>query len=80
MIPDYAKPTSTITVSAWVWMEQANGWASFVKNWGSSDAGQFHFGLFGDGLHENIYIKQADGKTPNVSDPEEFPPPKLAAG
>lgn len=73
LVPDYAKPSSTLTVSLWVWMDQGSGWSSFVKNWGSTDAGQFHFGLFSDGLHENIYIKQADGKTPNASDPEPFP-------
>ncbi len=73
LIQDYTKPASTLTVSAWVWADQLGSWASFVKNWGSSDAGQFHFGIFGDGVHENIYIKQADGKTPNVSDPDPFP-------
>lgn len=73
IVPDYPKPTSTLTVSAWVWAETLGSWATFVKNWGSTDAGQFHFGLFGDGIYENIYIKQADGKTPNVSDPAPFP-------
>jgi hypothetical protein len=73
VMPDYPKPTSTLTVSAWVWAEELGTWASFVKNWGSSDAGQFHFGLLGDGVHENIYIKQADGKTPNTTDPQPFP-------
>lgn len=73
IIPDYPKPTATITVSAWVWMDALGGWSSFVKNWGSSDAGQFHFGIGGDGTYENIYIKQADGKTPNTSDTQPFP-------
>lgn len=73
LIPDYPKPTSTLTVSAWVWAESLGSWSSFVKNWGSSDAGQFHFGIFSDATHQNIYIKQADGKTPNVSDPDPFP-------
>ena len=73
LIPDYPKPASTLTVSAWVWAEALGSWASFVKNWGSTDAGQFHFGIYSDAVHENIYIKQADGKTPNISDPEPFP-------
>ena len=73
MVEDYTKPTSTLTVSAWVWADQLGGWTSFVKNWGSTDAGQFHFGIYSDATHENIYIKQADGKTPNVSDPDPFP-------
>lgn len=73
VVNDYAKPASTLTVSAWVFADSLGSWGSFVKNWGSTDAGQFHFGLFADGIHENIYIKQADGKTPNVSDPDPFP-------
>ncbi|MFO1500599.1 MAG: LamG-like jellyroll fold domain-containing protein [Verrucomicrobiota bacterium] len=73
LVPDYPKPASTLTVSAWVWAETIGAWTSFVKNWGSSDAGQFHFGLAGDGVHENIYIKQVDGKTPNTSDRQPFP-------
>jgi hypothetical protein len=72
-VDDYAKPTSTLTVALWAFADQLGSWASFVKNWGSSDAGQFHFGIFADGQHQNIYIKQVDGKTPNVSDPDPFP-------
>jgi hypothetical protein len=69
LIPDYPKPKSTLTVSLWAWADALGAWSSFVKNWGSTDAGQFHFGIFSDAEHENIFIKQADGKTPNVSDP-----------
>jgi hypothetical protein len=72
-IPDYPKPASTITVALWVYVNTLGGWTSFVKNWGSTDAGQFHFGLGPDGQFENIYIKQADGKTPNTSDTQVFP-------
>ena len=72
-IPDYPKPTSTLTVALWVYADALGSWASFAKNWGSTDAGQFHFGLFSDGVHENIFIKQADGKTPSASDPDPFP-------
>ena len=60
-------------MALWVWAETRPSWATFVKNWGGSQAGQFHFGLFADGGQENIFIKQADGKTPNVSDSIEFP-------
>lgn len=72
-VPDYPKPTSTLTVSCWVWANSLGAWTSFAKNWGSTDAGQFHFGIYQDATHENIYIKQADGKTPNCSDPDPFP-------
>ena len=56
-----------------LWAETRPDWASFVKNWGGSQAGQFHFGLIASGGQENIFIKQADGKTPNVSEPDQFP-------
>ena len=73
LVADFPKPTNTITVSLWAWAESRPTWASFVKNWGGAVAGQFHFGLFSGGGQENIYIKQADGKTPNTSDTELFP-------
>jgi hypothetical protein len=73
LVADFPKPTNTITVSLWAWADSRPTWASFVKNWGGAVAGQFHFGLFSGGGQENIYIKQADGKTPNTSDTELFP-------
>jgi hypothetical protein len=71
--PTYPKPTSTMTVSAWVNIQSPVAWSTFVKNWGDSSSGQFHFGLFVDALHEDIYIKQADGRTPTVIDTDPFP-------
>jgi len=72
-VPQHPAATNTLTVSLWAYANAPGAWATFVKNWGASLAGQFHFGLYSDGIHENIYIKQADGKTPNVSDPAAFP-------
>ena len=72
-VPQHPAATNTLTVSLWAYANAPGAWATFVKNWGASLAGQFHFGLYSDGVHENIYIKQADGKTPNVSDPAAFP-------
>ena len=73
LVADFPKPTNTITISLWAWAESRPTWASFVKNWGGAVAGQFHFGLYAGGGQENIYIKQADGKTPNTSDTALFP-------
>ena len=73
LVPQYPAPTNTVTVSLWAYANSLQTWGSFVKNWGSSEAGQFHFGLYASGGQENIYIKQADGKTPNVSDSVVFP-------
>ncbi|MFT3773492.1 MAG: DNRLRE domain-containing protein [Minicystis sp.] len=46
--PDYVKPTASMSVSAWVWADSRPTWATIVKNWGSSQVGQFHFGLEGN--------------------------------
>ena len=45
LAPDYAKPTNTIAVSAWVWADSRPSWASIAKNWGNTQPGQFHLGL-----------------------------------
>jgi hypothetical protein len=72
IVADYPKPATSFTASLWAWAESRPTWASWVKNWGGTDAGQFHFGLFAGGGQENIFVKQADGKTPNVSEPDSF--------
>jgi hypothetical protein len=72
-VSTYPKPTATMTVSAWVNIASPTAWTTFVKNWGDASSGQFHFGLFADGVHEDIYIKQGDGKTPTVIDTAPFP-------
>jgi len=72
-VPQCPAATNTLSVSLWAYANSRPNWATFVKNWGASLAGQFHFGLYANGGQENIYIKQADGKTPNVSDPVLFP-------
>lgn len=42
---DYAKPTNTMAVSAWVWADSRAAQASIAKNYGRGIVGQFHFGL-----------------------------------
>ncbi len=72
-VPQCPAATNTLTISLWAYANTRQVWGSFVKNWGSSEAGQFHFGIDGSAGPENIYIKQADGKTPNCSDTAVFP-------
>ncbi|MEI8197298.1 MAG: LamG-like jellyroll fold domain-containing protein, partial [Phycisphaerae bacterium] len=57
--PDYAKPTNTITLSAWVWAESRPNWASIAKNWGDTQTGQFHFGL--NNTSGNLQNQMTDG-------------------
>ena len=39
---DFPVPSSTVTVTAWVYAYSKPGWGSMVKNWGGSETGQFH--------------------------------------
>ncbi|HVY69140.1 MAG TPA: LamG-like jellyroll fold domain-containing protein, partial [Verrucomicrobiae bacterium] len=72
-VATYPKPASTMTMAMWVNVISPAAWTTFAKNWGDASSGQFHFGLFSDALHEDIYIKQGDGKTPTVIDTDPFP-------
>ncbi|MRR30291.1 hypothetical protein EG834_08205, partial [bacterium] len=73
LAPDYAKPTTTMTVSAWVWADTLPAWGSIAKNWGSSQQGQFHFGLAGDTGRLSNYLTDGAGNT--VSAQESVPLP-----
>lgn len=44
-VATYVKPTNQLTIALWVWADARPQWSSFVKNWGDSTPGQFHFGL-----------------------------------
>jgi hypothetical protein len=71
-VPSYTKPTSKMACAAWVWAESLSGWASFIKNWGSSGVGQFHFGMSIYGCL-SIYIGQADNAVYTAIEDETFP-------
>jgi CotH kinase protein/Concanavalin A-like lectin/glucanases superfamily/Lamin Tail Domain/Immunoglobulin domain len=66
-VPDYPKPTTAMTVSAWVWAEARPTWATIIKNWGGSRAGQFHFGLQNTTGNLSDYLSVSGG-TPNISE------------
>ncbi len=61
-VANYPKPTTTMTISAWVLANSRPTWASIAKNWGGATAGQFHFGLnAGDGDLSNYQIDNGGG-------------------
>lgn len=60
-VPDYPKPTTNMTVAAWVWADAAPNWATILKNWGSSSIGQFHFALYQTAGDLSIYVQEASG-------------------
>ncbi len=61
-IPNYPKPSSTMTISAWVWATSRTTWATVLKNWPSAGQ-QFHFGLDNaTGDLSNYLIQQGGGQ------------------
>ena len=61
LVPDYPKPASNLTVSAWVWADARPTWASIVKNWATQAGGEFHFGLNNVEGDLSNYLIQQDG-------------------
>lgn len=62
VVPDYPKPASNLTISAWVWADARTTWASLVKNWATQAGGEIHFGLNNvDGDLSNYLIQQDGG-------------------
>ncbi len=57
-VTNYAKSTSQLTVSAWVWAESRPVWASVAKNWSGGNASHFHLGLTDTTGDLSNYIRQ----------------------
>jgi Concanavalin A-like lectin/glucanases superfamily/Immunoglobulin domain len=73
LVSDYPKPTSTMTISAWVWANSRPNWASIAKNWGAASAGQFHFGLRDVAGDLSNFIGQQPGGAPSARENVLFP-------
>jgi hypothetical protein len=62
LVPNYPKPFSTLTVSAWVFAASRPTWATIMKNWPNVGQ-QFHFGLDNNtGDLSNYLIQQGGGQ------------------
>jgi hypothetical protein len=70
---DFPVPSSTVTVTAWVYAYSKPGWGSMVKNWGGSETGQFHLGLDAGAANLDVHITQSGGGTVNVNEGVAFP-------
>ncbi len=70
---DFPVPPSTVTVTAWVYANSKPSWGSMVKNWGSSQTGQFHLGLDAGANNLDVHITQSGGGTVNVNEGAAFP-------
>jgi hypothetical protein len=56
---------SSYTISSWVKFNTQTNWASILKNWGSSSAGAFHFGLSDNEFKISNFLGTSTG-TPSV--------------
>jgi hypothetical protein len=72
-VPNYPKPSAAMTVCAWAWADARPTWASIAKNWGSSETGQFHFGLTGSDGDLSCYITTTGGRVVNARESRGFP-------
>ena len=68
-VVDYAKATSTLSASAWVWAEgppQLS--AAIVNNWADTQPGQFEFGLLGGAGQLGVRLQPQVGPPVSVLD------------
>jgi hypothetical protein len=72
LAPGYPRPTTTMSVAAWVRAGAFPSYGTILKNWGSS-AGQFHFGLSQNTGALDLYIATAASAVVHVSDPTPLP-------
>ncbi len=72
-VPKYPKLSGAMSVSAWVWADARPSWASILKNWGGSAAGQFHFGLQDNAGDLSNFLQTEGGVFPNARENTPFP-------
>jgi alpha-mannosidase len=70
---NYPKPTTTATYTAWVYANSAPTWASIIKNWGNTTAGQIHLGIDNTSGKLSVYMTQSNGTTVNCIEATAFP-------
>jgi hypothetical protein len=73
LVPDYPKPSTTISAAVWAWADSYPTWASILKNWGSSQSGQIHFGLQDNTGRLSQYISEGSGAAVSAIEEALFP-------
>jgi hypothetical protein len=59
--PQAGAGLSAYTISAWVNFASATPWSTIVKNWGSTEEGAYHFGLFDSNQQLSNFIGTSSG-------------------
>jgi len=77
-LSDFPKPTTTMSLSAWVYADSYSPWATIAKNFNADGRGTFYFGMYGADPHLALYASEqadAQGVTVNIAvDPEPLTP------
>ncbi len=60
-VPNFAMPTASMTLTAWVWADSTPNWATIAANWNGA-WGAFNFATFGGTPNMSLYV--ADGGSP----------------
>ena len=69
-VPDFTKPTSALTISAWIWADSMPQWATIAANWNGL-YGTLSYGLFGSDSYLSLYFAQPDPQGINVENGSE---------
>jgi hypothetical protein len=59
-VDSFTRPTTTMTISAWVWADSAPPWAVIANNWDST-TGPFSWTMYGAGGNLGVYLTDASG-------------------
>jgi hypothetical protein len=60
-VPNFAMPTTSMTLTAWVWADSTPNWATIAANWNGA-WGAFNYATFGGTPDMSLYV--ADGGSP----------------
>lgn len=58
-VPNFTKPTTSLTLSAWVWADSLPQWATVAANW-NGVYGALNYGMFGSDPQLSLYFAGPD--------------------
>jgi hypothetical protein len=69
-VPDFTKPTTSLTVSSWVWADSLTQWGTITANWNGL-YGALEYGLFGSNPQLSLYFAEPNPQGINVANGSE---------
>jgi Concanavalin A-like lectin/glucanases superfamily len=58
-VPNFAMPTASMTLTAWVWANSTPNWATIAANWNGA-WGSFNYATFGSTPNMSLYVADAN--------------------